>query len=131
MLATQSCRYVPYDVLPSVDSERLMQVTLWGYPTSSLPDYAGKLWSGLLADFYLPRWILFCKTLLASVSSHSQFPEATFLDEVIAIETAWANSPALYPTTPVGNALSTAQRLFAKYVDYVKGAKARLATLVR
>lgn len=104
-------------------------MTLWGLPTSPLPDYAGKLWSGLLKDFYLARWTLFCKTLLASVASHTDFPQTTFMSDVIAVETAWAASPALYPTTTRGNALSVAQALYTKYVINIDGASEVLRRL--
>jgi len=38
------------------------QITYWGpdsNPTSLVHDYANKEWSGLLKDFYLPRWLVF------------------------------------------------------------------------
>jgi alpha-N-acetylglucosaminidase len=38
------------------------QITYWGpdsNPASLVHDYANKEWSGLLKDFYLPRWLVF------------------------------------------------------------------------
>jgi alpha-N-acetylglucosaminidase len=98
-------------------SNAKLQLTLWGYATSDLPDYAGKLWSGLLSDFYLPRWVLFCKTLQASVSSKQPFPSSAYLQEVIKIEEAWTMSASRYPTSTTGDALSVAGKLYAKYAD--------------
>lgn len=47
------------------------QITLWGDRSGSveLHDYAAKEWSGLLADFYKPRWEAFIGLLLASLET--------------------------------------------------------------
>lgn len=37
------------------------QITVWGGP--ALHEYAGKLWSGMVRDFYAPRWKLFFSLL--------------------------------------------------------------------
>ena len=41
------------------------QITYWGPddPSTDLHDYASKEWSGLLLDFYLPRWEMFVREL--------------------------------------------------------------------
>jgi alpha-N-acetylglucosaminidase len=37
------------------------QITTWGGP--DLSEYAAKVWSGLIKDYYLPRWIKFADSL--------------------------------------------------------------------
>lgn len=46
-------------------------LTIWGPP---LPDYAARLWSGLIRDYYLPRW----KNYFESKRSGKPFDDAAF-----------------------------------------------------
>ena len=89
-----------------------------GYPLY-ITDYAAKLWSGLLHDYYLPRWQLFAKTMVASAQQRQPFPAQTFETEVIALEQAWINQTNSYPTVPKGSSLSISQALFNKYAPYL------------
>ncbi|EPS27157.1 putative alpha-N-acetylglucosaminidase [Penicillium oxalicum 114-2] len=52
------------------------QITLWG-PNGEIADYASKQWGGLISNFYIPRWRIFCQ-YLQSVSPTSY--NATELD---------------------------------------------------
>eukprot|EP01133_Synstelium_polycarpum_P016886 gene16886-20079_t len=88
------------------------QVTLWGPATSELNDYAYKLWSGLIGDFYYMRWELYIKMLHASIYNPSSFDQSTFISKVQQLEYAWDIDQNLYPDLPVGDilALSTAMK---------------------
>ena len=61
------------------------QLTLWG-PDSWIVDYAAKQWSGLVSDYYKPRWTLFFTTLHDCLVNGSQFDQGnftkTFLTEI-------------------------------------------------
>jgi hypothetical protein len=57
-----------YNLLPAETDKALavwnakVQITYWGHssnPATTGHDYANKEWSGLLSDYYLPRWIAF------------------------------------------------------------------------
>lgn len=39
------------------------QITIWSFQNSELHEYAHKEWSGLLSDFYKPRWEMFIEYL--------------------------------------------------------------------
>jgi alpha-N-acetylglucosaminidase len=43
-------------------------LTLWG-PNGEILDYASKQWSGMVADYYYPRWKLFFDTLEACLEN--------------------------------------------------------------
>ncbi len=47
-----------------LESNARMQVTVWGGPI--LNDYAAKEWSGLVGDFYRPRWDRFFEAIAAT-----------------------------------------------------------------
>lgn len=50
-------------------------ITLWGNTYSSyqaLHDYSWKEWSGMLADYYLPRWDIFYSYAIESLNKHKR-----------------------------------------------------------
>merc|ERR1719430_1312068 len=60
------------------------QITLWG-PDGQILDYAGKQWSGLVSDYYLPRWRLFFVSLERCVTQGTEFDQGQFQEEFITI----------------------------------------------
>lgn len=61
-----------------------LQVTVWGGP--ELADYAAKEWSGLVAEFYRPRWDRFFDAL-----SLGPVDAKKFAQESAAWELAWCD----------------------------------------
>jgi hypothetical protein len=55
----------------------LYQLTLWG-PNGEILDYASKQWSGMVADYYYPRWKLFFDTLEACLENGKQHPPTMY-----------------------------------------------------
>ncbi len=53
------------------------QLTLWG-PNGEILDYARKQWSGLVANYYRPRWSLFYQLLLQALNNKTQFNHTQF-----------------------------------------------------
>jgi len=92
------------------------QLTLWGTQTSVLADYAYKLWSGLVSDFYFPRWNLFVSSLGSSLLTGKAFDFATFTKDVQSLEYAWNTKTNPYPITPKGDAIEIARQMYNKYV---------------
>ena len=86
-------------------------ITLWGDANSPLHEYANRQWSGLLKDFYKPRWEQFFTFLNANPT-----PDLAAFDSTIRKwEWAWVNEQKAYPTTPAGDPIVTVQRLYKKY----------------
>lgn len=79
------------------------QITYWGPadPNTRVHDYANKEWSGLLADYYLPRWKAFFDYLSADMEGR-KVPEPDYF----GMEKAWADSGKEYPTEPRGELLT-------------------------
>jgi len=85
-----------------------MQITYWGPddPTTDARDYASKQWSGLLRDFYLPRWEMFIREL--------QKPSGTMPPNVdsFEFEKTWTERQNEYPAAPGGDPVATAIAIF-------------------
>ena len=90
------------------------QVTLWG-PKGEITDYASKQWSGLVSDYYLPRWELYINTVNANMKAGTPFDQNTFNTNCRVIEQAWQHSTNPFPSSPVGNPVEIASSLFQKY----------------
>lgn len=78
------------------------QITYWGPadPNTRVHDYANKEWSGLLADYYRPRWEAFFDYLSADMEGR-KVPEPDYF----GMEKAWTDSGKEYPTEPRGELL--------------------------
>ncbi|MFX3635911.1 MAG: alpha-N-acetylglucosaminidase [Candidatus Pristimantibacillus sp.] len=76
-------------------------VTLWGPEASAqvLRDYSHRVWSGLMEDFYLPRWRLFIESLSNAIRSGKD-PETI---DWYAWEYQWTIDKKAYPTEPSGS----------------------------
>ncbi|HEV2482171.1 MAG TPA: alpha-N-acetylglucosaminidase [Puia sp.] len=86
-------------------------ITLWGDAGSPLHEYANRQWSGLLKDFYKPRWEKFFAFLAANPS-----PDLAAFDATIRKwEWAWVNEQKAFPTTPKGDPITTVKYLYRKY----------------
>ena len=86
-------------------------ITLWGDANSPLHEYANRQWSGLLKDFYKPRWEKFFAFLAANPS-----PDPASFDTTIRQwEWSWVNEQKVFPTTPKGDPIATVKQLYRKY----------------
>lgn len=74
------------------------QITLWGKNTSTSHEYAYKLWSGLVGDFYYKRWDMFRVKLLADLAGGPKFNQTEFEKECINFEEA-CSFAVMRPTT--------------------------------
>jgi alpha-N-acetylglucosaminidase len=86
------------------------QITYWGPddPATELHDYAHKEWSGLLRDFYLPRWEMFIRELNARLDGKTAQEPNYF-----AFEKEWTGRGNTYPATPSGDPVATALRVLS------------------
>jgi alpha-N-acetylglucosaminidase len=90
-------------------------ITLWGDENCPLHEYACKQWSGLLNDFYRPRWQQFFSML------ESKEPDLeAFATSIKSWEWQWVNTRKDYPVHPTGNAVVEAKRMFQKYYKLIR-----------
>lgn len=57
------------------------QITLWG-PSGQIVDYATKQWSGIVRDYYYPRWEMFLGKLEECLVKKIPFNQGQFQKEV-------------------------------------------------
>ncbi|XP_017470310.1 PREDICTED: alpha-N-acetylglucosaminidase [Rhagoletis zephyria] len=95
------------------------QITGWG-PNGQILDYATKQWSGVVRDYYLPRWTLFLEMLRKSLKQSEKFNEDAFKRVVSQeIENPFSISFKEYPSQPVGDTFTVAQQIFRKWTIYI------------
>ena len=85
-----------------------LQVTVWGGP--DLYDYASKLWSGLVRDFYLGRWKKYF-SLLRQLPAGKDVPP----DSLIAWEQAWTAGSGLSSPARIENPLKTIREMIDRW----------------
>ncbi|MEG0570814.1 MAG: alpha-N-acetylglucosaminidase [Oscillospiraceae bacterium] len=76
-------------------------ITHWGDKTSSyqLRDYAHKEWSGMIEDFYKPRWDAFITMLGLTIHSHDELEEVQWYE----FEHVFSCTTKEYSTSPSGD----------------------------
>ncbi len=85
-----------------------LQITLWGGP--DLFDYASKLWSGLVRDFYAGRWERYF-SLLRQLPPGEEVPA----DSLITWEAAWTKRQGVSAPTPVGDPIDAAVGMLERW----------------
>jgi alpha-N-acetylglucosaminidase len=95
-------------------------ITLWGDKESGLHEYACRQWSGLIKDFYKPRWQQYFVFLRQKMSSGDRMEETVFDAAIKDWEWKWVNTThGGYAEQPVGDALTEVRRLYKKYATLV------------
>ena len=93
-----------------------MLITTWGGEGASLNDYAGRSYSGLVADYYRPRWKAFLEGLKSSAELGTSFDIDSFVAWSKEAEWRWASQDkTVYPAVPHGNPYRLSRRLYRKY----------------
>lgn len=90
-------------------------ITLWGDAKNPLHEYACRQWSGLMSDFYKPRWQQFFNGLENAWKMKEEFDFNKFNDEISAWEWKWVNQRKDYPVKAMGNPVETATQIHKKY----------------
>ncbi|KAG6551071.1 hypothetical protein Mapa_007306 [Marchantia paleacea] len=95
------------------------QITMWFDNTdekpSSLHDYANKMWSGLIQDYYLPRAALYISFLDHSLRENATFPFNMWRKQWILLTNKWQTSHHSYPSKTVGDTVQIVRKLYIKY----------------
>ncbi|MCF0065749.1 alpha-N-acetylglucosaminidase [Dyadobacter sp. LJ419] len=90
-------------------------ITLWGDANSPLHEYSNRQWSGLLSDFYRPRWEKFFLMLNNSHETGKGPDFGAFEKTISQWEWKWVNEQKSFPITEKGSSLDTAVKLHTKY----------------
>lgn len=90
-------------------------ITLWGDAKNPLNEYACRQWSGLLSDFYKPRWRLFFSRIQEDLIHQNKLNLSKFNDDISAWEWKWVNQRKDYPTKAIGNPVNIAKEMYKKY----------------
>lgn len=111
------------------------QITLWG-PSGQIVDYATKQWSGIVKDFFKPRWQLFIKELNSSLLNNESFNNTYFKKKVLyKIEQPFSYNKLKYPTIPNGNSYNISKHIFTvwnrffsnfSYINYLLPVKIQI-----
>lgn len=89
-------------------------ITLWGDENCPLNEYACRQWSGLINDFYQPRWKQFFAHLLSRWTSTDPAMD-TFTASIKKWEWNWVNQRKDYPVTVQGDPVAVAVEMHGKY----------------
>ena len=103
-----------------IDYKRLLefnarnQITTWG-PHENIEDYANKMWSGLLKDFYKPRWQTFVDSLTDSLTQGKPFNQSAYNEKILSLEMVWYSGNTSYPEHPQADTYTTVLAVHEKY----------------
>jgi alpha-N-acetylglucosaminidase len=78
-------------------------ITTWGGDTREITDYSARMWSGLIRDYYIPRWELYYN----AKKKNEKF-------DLFAWEDKWVTSPGISKIEPFKDPLQAAIDLFTK-----------------
>jgi alpha-N-acetylglucosaminidase len=95
-------------------------ITLWGDKDCPLNEYACRQWSGLLNDFYKPRWKQFFTKLEEAIVSKKEIDMNAFRTQIKNSEWKWVNERKDYPVATSGNPVDITKGLYNKYFRLIE-----------
>lgn len=95
-------------------------ITLWGDANSPLHEYSNRQWSGLLNDFYKPRWQQFFAILQQSLHTGAEPDLKQFEATIKNWEWKWVKTQKAFPVVAIGDAIKISQQLYKKYREEMK-----------
>jgi alpha-N-acetylglucosaminidase len=98
-------------------------ITLWGDANSPLHEYSNRQWSGLLNDFYKPRWQQFFALLQKSLRTGTEPDLKQFNETIRNWEWKWVKTQKAFPVQAMGDAVKVSVELYKKYKDEVKNSQ--------
>ncbi|MCE5266391.1 MAG: alpha-N-acetylglucosaminidase [Planctomycetaceae bacterium] len=93
-------------------------LTQWGPSDNRLFDYCFREWSGLVSDFYRPRWKMFFERLDQSLAEGKPMDGKAFDRDIRRWEEQWTHQRQAYSTEPHGEAVAVARRFYEKYGEF-------------
>ncbi|MGO4911018.1 alpha-N-acetylglucosaminidase [Leeuwenhoekiella sp. W20_SRS_FM14] len=102
-------------------------ITLWGGADNRLHEYSNRQWSGLMNDFYKPRWEQF----FAEVQNNwSDFDQNQFDEAIKTWEWNWVTTEKSFPVEASGNAIEVAKELHDKYRSKIEPLIAKMKPII-
>uniref|UniRef100_A0A1A9ZVR9 Alpha-N-acetylglucosaminidase n=1 Tax=Glossina pallidipes TaxID=7398 RepID=A0A1A9ZVR9_GLOPL len=100
------------------------QITTWG-PKSQIGDYATKQWSGIVQDYYKPRWKYFLLELHQSLVDNQPFNRSSFVTNVFNyIENPFSYDRKVYPVMPTKEgSFFVSKRIFNTWTYHLRSNK--------
>ncbi|XP_030384086.1 alpha-N-acetylglucosaminidase [Scaptodrosophila lebanonensis] len=99
------------------------QLTAWG-PTGQILDYANKQWSGLVRDYYKPRWAMFLDAATLALKSHQEFNSSAFKERVAnEVELPFSNKTDVYSVKPEGNPWLISLEIYEKWIRHAQNSQ--------
>eukprot|EP00698_Gefionella_okellyi_P024671 TRINITY_DN8770_c0_g1_i1.p1 TRINITY_DN8770_c0_g1~~TRINITY_DN8770_c0_g1_i1.p1 ORF type:complete len:734 (-),score=141.60 TRINITY_DN8770_c0_g1_i1:24-2225(-) len=93
------------------------QITLWGSKdVVGLHEYAYHLWSGVVRDFYYPRWHAFVQGVNTALKDGTPWDQNAYVLQMQQMEEEWVKGSQRYEESPVGDTVKIAQELYSRYV---------------
>ncbi|MFC4209855.1 alpha-N-acetylglucosaminidase [Pedobacter petrophilus] len=96
-------------------------ITLWGDKDAILHEYACRQWSGLLNDYYKPRWTQFFSALSLDLQGKKSLDNKAFTRQIKVWEWEWVNARKDYPVAVQGNTIDQAKKIYTKYSKVIDG----------
>jgi len=90
-------------------------ITLWGDKNCPLNEYSCRQWSGLLNDFYKPRWEKFFAQVCSSLQDGKEIDMKVFTQQIKDWEWNWVNERKDYKTSTTGDPIALAKAMYNKY----------------
>ncbi len=91
------------------------QITIWG-PQGQLIDYANRLWSGLIKDYYAKRWKLFTDYLIKCIQLKQPLNQTFFDNKVwMTVEKPFPILKKEYPHHVVGDSIAMSKKIHDEY----------------
>ena len=97
-------------------------ITLWGDANSPLHEYANRQWSGLLNDFYKPRWEHFFTAAARALQTGEPLDTKAFEKNSSEWEWKWVNTQKNYPINASGKPVEMSNLLYKKYRKIIENA---------
>jgi alpha-N-acetylglucosaminidase len=94
-------------------------ITLWGDKNCPLNEYSCRQWSGLLDDFYKPRWQQFFADVSLAMREGREIDMNLFTKKIKDWEWRWVNERKDYKTTTTGDAVTLSKAMYDKYRSIV------------
>eukprot|EP01043_Picozoa_sp_COSAG02_P037434 COSAG02_NODE_2807_length_7985_cov_659.432412_5_plen_174_part_00 len=97
---------------------------MWGGDAGGdLAGYDGKIWSGLLSDYYATIWELLLQAMRIEAAGGQKIDTAALVHEMMAFSVKWVRQTNTYPTSPARDSvgvIEAAKALVAKYAPTAK-----------
>lgn len=87
-----------------------MLITIWCEERIVVNDYAGKEWSGLIKDYYLPRWQMFLDAVQQALAENRGFDQKEYDARIAPWEIAWVRQKNEFPVEPSGDEIVQARK---------------------